>query len=405
MHATILHIDMDAFFASVEQQVHPALKGKPVAVCGANTRTVVLTASYEARARGVSTGMTLPEARVRCPELRIVRSDHDRYTHACRRLLAICRDYTPDVEIFSVDEAFLDLTRSLFLLGPPASIARAIKHRIRRELCLTASIGIAPNKLLAKLASGLKKPDGLVVIEPNDIPALLEETPVEDLCGIGPALGKKLAALGITSCGQLGRTPLPLLVKRFGVLGYRMKAMGLGQDASPVVPLEAEPEAKSIGHSMTLERNVIHRDQLSTCLFQLSCRVGRRLRENGLSGRVVTLTLRYADFRTFSHQTRFKQPIDDDLEIYRFARRILKGIRLGQAVRLVGVSLSDLVCGAGQIPLFEKDRQRQRLMAAMDRVNRRYGSGALFWGTLLKRDPHRDLVSPAWRPEGIKQYC
>jgi DNA polymerase IV len=405
MHATILHIDMDAFFASVEQQVHPALKGKPIAVCGANTRTVILTASYEARAKGVSTGMTLPEARTVCPELHVVRSDHGRYTHACRRMLAICRDYTPDVEIFSVDEAFLDLTRSLSLLGPPVRIAQAVKHRIRRELCLTASIGIAPNKLLAKLASGLKKPDGLVVIESNDIPALLEETPVEDLCGIGPALGKKLAALGITFCGQLGRTPLPLLVKQFGVLGYRMKAMGLGQDKSPVVPLGTEPEAQSIGHSMTLERNVIHRDLLETYLFQLSCRVGRRLRENSLSGRVVTLTLRYSDFRTFSHQTRLKQPTDDDLEIYLFARKILRSIRPAQAVRLIGVSLSNLVCDTGQIPLFAQDRQRQRLIATMDRVNRRYGRGVLSWGTLLQRDPHRAVVSPAWRPEGIKQYC
>jgi len=405
MPRTILHIDMDAFFASVEQQVNPALRGKPIAVCGANSRTVVLTASYEARVFGVKTGMTLPEARALCPQMIIVESSHERYTDTSRRLLAIYQDYTPLVEVFSVDEAFLDLTGSESLFGHAGSIARAIKHRIRREMGLTASVGIAPNKLLAKLASGLSKPDGLVVIKPDDVPLLLAEMPVEELCGIGPSLAKKLAAMGIKTCGKLGRTPLKLLVHRFGVLGRRLSAMGLGRDDSPVVALEAEPEAKSIGHSMTLERDVSNRNRLEIHLLQLSEMVGRRLRRSGLFGQVITLTLRYADFKTFTRQRRLKHSINDDWEIYQSARGIFHGLRLSQAVRLVGVSLSDLARDPGQIPLFGDCLRRQRLMAAMDVINDRYGEETVLWGTLLSRDRHRAVISPAWRPKGTKEYC
>ena len=270
MPRAILHVDMDAFFASVEQRVNPALRGRPVAVCGANARTVILTASYEARAYGVKTGMMLHEAKALCPGLILVPGDHARYTDICRQLVAICRDYTPAVELFSVDEAFLDVTDSLALFGGAEAIARAIKARVRGELGLTASVGIAPNKLLAKLASGLNKPDGLVMVAPPDVPALLERLPVQELCGIGPALTRQLAELGIATCGALGRAPLYLLTARFGVIGRTLSAMGRGEDDAPLVPIEAEPEAKSVGHSMTLERDVRTPAELERTLLQLS---------------------------------------------------------------------------------------------------------------------------------------
>jgi DNA polymerase-4 len=405
MRRIILHIDMDAFFASVEQLVNPALRGKPVVVCGANARTVVLTASYEARAFGVKTGMTLPEAMVLCPDLIVVEGRHERYTDINQRLLAIYQDYTPLVEVFSIDEAFLDLTGSLGLFGSAETIAKAVKHRIRRELGLTASVGIAPNKLLAKLASGLKKPDGLVLLEPEDIPLLLSNLPVDELCGIGPALTQKLSTLGITTCGELGRAPMELLMHHFGVLGRRLSDMGRGRDDSPVVAVEAEPDAKSIGHSMTLERDVSNRESLEIYLLQLSEMVGRRLRRAGLYGRTVALTLRYADFSTITRQRRQKQPIHDDLEIFQAAREIFRGLRLSQAVRLVGVTASDLSKDPGQLPLFEETLRRRRLTAAMDIINDRYGEWTVLWGTLLARDRHRPVISPAWRPKGTKHYC
>lgn len=401
---TILHIDMDAFFASVEQRVNPALRGKPIAVCGSNARTVVLTASYEARAHGVKTGMTVPEARTICRNLIVVPGDHTRYTDVSRRLLAIYQDYTPLVEVFSVDEAFLDITASLILFGSGEAIAAALKHRIRRETGLSASVGIAPNKILAKLGSGLEKPDGLVRIELRDIPMLLEDLPVKELCGIGPNLERALAEMGIRTCGELGRANMERLVARFGIIGRSLKTMGLGQDDRPIVPIGNEPEAKSIGHSMTLERDVSRLDEIEQHLLDLSEMVGRRARRNGFGGNVVTLTLRYADFQTFSRQHRIKTFLNDSLEIYLEARRILRSLRLQQAVRLVGVSLSGLIPDTGQIPLFESDQRRCRLLAAMDGINDRFGDRTVRWSTLIAGHLHKTVISPAWRPKGIREY-
>jgi len=412
---TILHIDMDAFFASVEQQADPALRGRPVAVCGANARTVVMTASYEARARGVKTGMPLPEAKARCPELIVVAGHCDWYTETCRRLASICGDYTPLVELFSIDEAFLDVTASLRLFGGAEAIARAIKARVRRHLGLTASVGVGPNKLLAKLASGLRKPDGLVVVRPADVPSLMERLPVQELCGIGPSLTRQLADLGIATCGALGRAPLVLLVGRFGVVGHRLSAMGRGEDETPVLP-QGSPEddapgpsgvtdAKSVGHSMTLDRNVWDLERLERCLLGLAGMVGRRLRRYALAGTVVMLVLRYADFTTFSRQRRIGRPIDDDQEIYRAARSILRMVQLTQAVRLVGISLSGLAGESSQLPLFEAWRRRRQLLAAVDAVHDRHGEEALCWGPLLTQsDRYGIVISPAWRPDGLRDY-
>jgi len=410
MTRSILHIDMDAFFASVEQQANPSLRGKPIAVCGAGARTVVMTASYEARARGVKTGMSLPEAKAHCPELIMVAGHHEWYTETCRRLAAICRDYTPLVELFSIDEAFLDVTDSLHLFGGAEAIARAIKARVRGHLGLTASVGIAPNKLLAKLASGLKKPDGLVIVHPADVPSLLERLPVNELCGIGPSITKQLSALGIATCGELGRAPLSRLVGRFGMLGRRLSAMGRGEDDAAVVPqaLPADEAsglsgeagaksagpagAKSVGHSMTLDRNVWDRERLDRYLLELAGMVGRRLRRHALAGHVVTVTLRYADFTTFSRQQRGGRPINDDGEIHRIARSILDGLQLTRAVRLVGVTLSDLIGESDQLPLFDGWRRRNRLLAAVDAVHDRYGEGALLWGELLGHNRRNGVV-------------
>ncbi|HUK56987.1 MAG TPA: DNA polymerase IV [Nitrospiria bacterium] len=401
---TLLHVDMDAFFASVEQRVHPALRGKPIAVCGANARTVVLTASYEARAYGVKTGMTLPEARALCPALIVVPSDHERYTDVSRRLLTIFLHYTPLVEVFSVDEAFLDITGSLILFGGAEAIASAVKRRIRREMQLTASVGIAPNKTLAKLGSGLKKPDGLVRIDPKDVPILLEDLPVKALCGIGPNLDRALADMEIRTCGQLGRAPVERLIGRFGIIGYSLKAMGLGQDDRPVVPSGEEPEAKSIGHSMTLPRDLRRAGEIERPLIELAEMVGRRARRNRYRGNVVTLTLRYADFQTFSRRRRLKSFLNDGLEIFLAARRILGTVRLEQAVRLVGVGLSGLIPDTGQLPLFETERRRNRLLATMDGINDRYGERTVRWGTLIAGHPHKAVISPAWRPKGVREY-
>jgi DNA polymerase-4 len=395
-----MHVDMNAFFASVEQQCNPRLRGKPVAVIGSNKRTIITTASYEARAFGIKTGLTVPEAKKLCPHLILVTGDNKKYTDTCVQLISIYKNYTPVVEIFSVDEAFLDIAGSTKLFGGEEKMARLLKEEIREKLGLTCSIGIAPNKLLAKLASDWQKPDGLVTIRAEEVPSLLEDLPVKELCGIGPHLEQYLTAMGIKTCGELGRKDPALLKKRFGVIGERLHFMGLGMDDSPVTPLEEEDEVKSVGHSMTLEKDIWESNLISLHILQLSEMVGRRLRTYGYQGRTVALTIRYADFTTFTKQCTLKGYIAHTTDIYQTALRILSSIRLEQAVRLLGISVSNLCKRTVQLCLFEEGKKKGLATQAMDEINGRYGECTITWGTLLMRYRHAGVISPSWRPEG-----
>ncbi len=403
---SILHIDMNAFFASVEQRANPALRGKPMAVGGSAHRGVILSPSYEARAFGVRTGMTYWEGRQKCPELIMVPADSAKYSEACERMLRIWRDFTPQVEMFSIDEAFLDVTGCEELFGDPVRIAIRIKERIWDETRLTCSIGIGPNKLLAKLGSDMLKPDGLVLISPDDVPAVLEDTPVRDICGIGPNLTRALDALGIRTCGELGRAPLWELVARFGIVGGRLRDMGLGIDNDPVVATESEGEgpAKSMGHSMTLDDDCSEVPMIERHILQLSEKVGRRLRRGSYIGGTVSLTLRYADFHTFSRQRKLRHAVNHGLDIYEAAVGILHEVRLLQPIRLVGVSVSGLEQNMAQMPLFEEERKRKFIAEAMDDINDTYGDFTVTWGTLIERNRHERIISPAWRPTGDRQY-
>ena len=398
-----MHIDMNAFFASVEQQVNPTLRGKPIAVIGSNERTVVTTSSYEARAYGVKTGMTKYKAKRLCPHIILVAGDTGRYADTCRRLIEIYRQYTPIVEVYSIDEAFLDITGSIPLFGSAEIIAGNIKSDIRRNLGrLTCSIGIAPNKLLAKLGSDMKKPDGLVVIRQTDVGWLLDNLPVRELWGIGSQIEKHLAAMGIKTCGELGRRSIHVLKNRFGVIGERLKLMAQGIDDSPVIPLEQEADAKSVGHSMTLDRDVSDMETLERHILQLSEMVGRRLRRGGYAGRTVALTLRYPDFTTFTRRSTVETYMNSSIDIYLAARELLNTIRLQQPIRLIGVSVCNLTKNTVQIPLFSADRVKQAATQTMDTINDRYGDFCITWGTLIERYHHKGVISPAWRPAGIK---
>lgn len=398
-----MHIDMNAFFASVEQQVNPALRGKPIAVIGSNERTVVTTSSYEARAYGVKTGMTKYEAMRLCPHIILVAGDTNRYTDTCHRLVGIYRQYTPTVEVYSIDEAFLDVTGSIPLFGSAEVIAKNIKKQIRKTLGrLTCSIGIAPNKLLAKLGSDMKKPDGLVIIQQENIGKLLEHLPVQELCGIGPRLEMHLATVGIKTCGELGRASIHVLKNRFGVIGERLKLMAQGIDDSPVIPMEQEADAKSVGHSMTLDRDVSDMETLERHILQLSEMVGRRLRRSGYAGRTVALTLRYPDFNTFTKRSTVGTYMNNSIDIYVAAREILNTIRLQQPIRLIGISVCNLTKNTVQLPLFSTDRVKQAATQTMDTINDRYGDFCITWGTLIERYHHKGVISPAWRPAGVK---
>jgi DNA polymerase-4 len=399
----IMHVDMNAFFASVEQQADPALRGKPIAVIGTG-RTVVTTASYEARAFGVKTGMNTWQARQACPQITFVVGDNRKYAATSTRIVAMMRDYTPLVEVFSIDEAFLDITGSLNLFGSAEHIAFLLKARIRHEFGLTCSIGIATNKLLAKLASDMQKPDGLTIIAPEQVTTVLEKLPVTELCGIGKKVAQQLASFGILTCGQLGRYPVDVLKRRFGVNGERLVMMGRGSDDSPVVPPEEEAEVKSVGHSMTLERDVTGRDALAKHLLQLAEMVGRRARRYGVAGKTVHLTIRYGDFSTVGRQQTRSAPTSNSEEIYRDALALLATFDLTRPVRLLGVRVTNLTHHGDQLLLFEKERKAALLAAAMDEANDRFGEFAVTFASVMetkKKGTH--VISPAWRPNGIRR--
>ena len=399
----ILHLDMNAFFASVEQQTDPALRGKPIAVIGTG-RTVVTTASYEARAFGVKTGMNTWQARQVCPQITFVVGDNRKYTDTSTRIVAMMRDYTPLVEVFSIDEAFLDVTASLSLFGSAERIAYLLKARIRHEFGLTCSIGIAPNKLLAKLASEMQKPDGLTIIAPERVDAVLERMPVKELCGIGAQVARQLADFGIFTCGQLGRFPVATLTRRFGINGERLSRMGRGIDPSPVIPPEEEAAVKSVGHSMTLAHDVTGREALRKYLLQLAEMVGRRARRYGVSGKTVHLTLRYDDFTTVGRQQTRSVPTNQSAALYRDALAILDSLALDRPARLLGVRITNLVHHGNQVPLFEQERRAALATAAMDEANRRFGAFAVTYASVVETEEKGShVISPAWRPDGIRR--
>jgi DNA polymerase-4 len=399
----IMHIDMNAFFAAIEQQSNPALRGQPVAVVGSKERTIILTATYEARHFGVKTGMTLHQARQLCPQLRLVVANNRLYTHISAEIIKVFCDYSPLVEVFSIDEAFLDISGSLRLFGGALRIAYLIKSRIKFRFGLSCSVGIAPNKLLAKLASELHKPDGLTIIPPERVSEILEDLSIGELCGIGPETERKLNQLGVVTCGQLGRFSASVLKSHFGIVGQRLALMGKGIDNSPVVPQGSQPEVKTVGHSMTLRRDILDRGEIAGFLLQLSEMVGRRARRYGVTGRTLTLTVRYADFSTFSKQRVQAGEIYLSEQIYGAALKILDSLTLTQPVRLLGVRLSSLQHQEHQLLLLPEERREQQLSAALDQVNDRYGEFTLMAGTLLQfKGKGSHVISPAWRPEGIR---
>lgn len=404
-HRTILHIDMNAFFASVEQANNPELRGKPIAVVGGHGRTVITTSSYEARAKGVKTGMAIWEGKRTCPELIIVVGDNRKYTHTSTKINEIFRDYTPEVEAFSIDESWLDVTHSLSIFGSAENIAYLIKARIKHQFDITCSIGIAPNKLLAKLASDMQKPDGLTVITPENVARTLERMPIQELCGVGKKMQRHLNMLSIYTCGELGRTDEARLTRKFGIIGKRLKQMGQGIDHSPVVQFADENDVKSVGHSSTLERDISDPGEIRRFLLQLSEMVGSRARRYNVSGKTIHLYVRYADFfSSWGKQTTLKHYINLSDEIHRAALSILDTVELEQPVRLLGISLSNLKHQAEQLPLFEDERKKLFATQAMDNLNDRFGRMSVTFGSLLpgKEKSGSHVIPPSWRPDGIK---
>jgi len=396
--ATIIHVDMDAFYASVEQRDRPETRGRPVIV-GADPRGrgVVSAASYEARRFGVHSAMPIGRAFRLCPEGAFLPVDMDKYAGVSREIMAVLAEFTPLVEPLSIDEAFLDVTASRALHGDGAAIGREIKKRIRASVSLTASVGVAPNKFLAKVASELEKPDGLVVVEPGREALFLAPLPVSRLWGVGKVTGSVLETMGIRTIGQLALTPAAHLAARFGKHGPDLLNLARGLDDRVV---ETDAPSKSMGAEETFEHDTHEVDLLRATLRGQSERVGRELRGAGYAGRTVTLKLRFADFSTIT-RSHTDDPTQDGLVIYRRVESLFARVTLKQAVRLIGLSVSGLgPAGEGQLSLLAPDAvRRERLARAVDRLATRFGDEVVRPASLMPKRRRSRPQSGQPRPE------
>ena len=396
MPRAILLIDMDAFFASVEQARRPELRGQPVIVGGrAESRGVVSTASYEARACGVRTAMPMAQALRRCPQGVFLPVDMAAYKAVQQQLLAIYGRFTDLVEPVSIDEAFLDVTGSRRLFGSPQEIAGQIQRLTREELGLSCSIGIGPTRLLAKLAAELDKPGGLTTLTRDDVHGRLRSMPVGAISGIGPVTVKRLSSLGITSIGELQDAPLPLLETSFAKSAASLKELAFGGDDAPV---RAErPAPKSMGHEVTFAKDTADPEFLQATLLDLADQVASDLRRQGYAGRTLVLKLRDSRFHTVSRQRTLPAPTNATQVIYEAALALLAELHEpGRLLRLVGLTLSGLT-EARQTALDDSGRDHA-CDEAVDRVRARFGSQALRRaGGGLASGP--DQASPDQRPE------
>jgi DNA polymerase-4 len=383
---TILHADMDAFFAAIEQRDRPELRGKPVIVGGSGPRQVVSTASYEAREFGVHSAMPGVRARQLCPQGIFVVPRMEAYAEASVRVREVFDRFTDLVEPLSLDEAFLDVTGSRKLFGEGQAIARQIKDEVRRATQLTVSVGVATSKYVAKVASDLRKPDGLVVVPPGTERAFLAPLPVSRLWGVGAVTRQRVERAGLFTIGDVQRRSERQLAEAFGdSLGPHLFTLANGLDPREVEP---EHEARSIGHEMTFAEDLTDPLEVRETLLQLSQMVGRRLRREGVRGTVVRLKLRHGDFTTFSRQRKVPATADD-LELHHVAVELLERCWQGApGVRLLGVTAASLVGMQAPVQggLFaQAPKKRDRLMAAMDRIRDRHGEQAVRHGIERRR--------------------
>ena len=404
----ILLVDMDAFFASVEQMLHPHLRGRAVIVCGdPDRRGVVTAASYEARPFGVRAGMPLAEARRLCPQAEYVEGNPSKYVEKSLELLELFLTVTPDVEPFSVDEAFLSLAGlggRGDTLESASGIARDIQRRIAEQHGLGASIGIGPNKLIAKMASGLQKPKGITALDEAGFRRVHWPLGVQELWGVGPKLAQRLNQLGIMTIGDLGNAPEPMLQQAFGMIGPQLRQAAWGRDQTPLIPYHEGVDPKSMGHEVTLPEDCRDAEFLEGTLLRLADQVARRLRGEGFAARTITLKLRDFRFHTITRQRALPVAVDDHLRIFEAARALWKANWKGEPIRLLGLSAGHLEKreDGEQIELFARDERSKALQQALDKVRDKLGeasvvpagslthrreSGHVPFGLMQRKDP------------------
>ncbi len=378
---------MDAFYASIEQLDHPEYKGRPVIV-GADPkagkgRGVVAACSYEARKFGIRSALPISRAWKLCPQGVYVRPRMNRYVEVSQQVMDVFRRYTDLVEPLSIDEAFLDITGSVALLGPADEIARSIKKAIREATGMTASVGLAPNKFLAKIASDLKKPDGLVVLQEDDVDQFLRDLPISRLWGVGPKTEARLHEMGFRTIGQLASASRESLVRTLGSLGEHLYQLSHGKDDRQVVP---DWERKSVGTETTFDEDTDDPDLLLRTILELSDHVAERLRKDEYRARKVTLKLRYSNFSTHTKQHSLDRLIQTGDEIAAVARQLFSQFPLNRKIRLIGVSAGDLHRGREdpeQLTLFATSNPKEKLGHAVDEIKEKFGIDSLRRGSQL----------------------
>jgi DNA polymerase-4 len=384
----IIHVDMDAFYASVEQRDNPGLKGKPVIVGGHPQRGVVVAASYEVRRYGVRSAMPMARALKLAPHAVVVEPRFTAYSDASEQVFSIFERYTPLVEPLSLDEAFLDVTASVGLFGAPGEMARRIRKEIASEVGLPSSAGIAGVKFVAKIASDLAKPNGQQEVKAEETVAFLAGLPVSRLWGVGPKTEEALRKEGLETIGDVAAREVRWMEVRWGESGRHLWELANGIDGREVVPDRA---AKSVGAEDTFEEDLTGLEALRPHVHAQALRVGRRLRRAGVKGRVVQVKVKFSDFTVVTRRTTLASATDDGQEIYRVALGLLEGAHEGRPVRLTGVSVQELGGGPAQLGLFtEGPRRNERLNAALDRIAERFGTKAVTTADLVgKEDPDR----------------
>ena len=396
-----MHIDMDAFYASVEQMDNPDLRGKPVIVGGASMRGVVSASSYEARKFGVRSAMPIFQAKRLCPHGIFVKGRMWRYKELSQQVMAVLHSFSPLVEQASIDEAYLDAGGLTRVFGPVEDMAKALKEAVSGKTGLTCSIGLAPVKFLAKIASDMNKPDGLTIIYPEDVPALLAKLPVERIPGVGRKTMPELKRLGVTYAADVSRYPKDFWERRFGKAGHALYERGQGIDARGITPFEP-PKSESAEN--TFETDTLDREYLAVWLLRQAERVGRNLRKQNLSGRTITLKVKYADFTNVTRARTLESPTNLTRVIFDTAKELLEELNPTRKMRLIGVGVShfgdeekktapktrqlSLIPEENAVPEKEKkDAVRESAVdKAMDAVRDKFGTHMVMRGTLLQRD-------------------
>ena len=378
---------MDAFYASVEEMDRPELRGKPVIVGGTSNRGVVSAASYEARKFGVRSAMPIFEAKRRCPHGIFIPVRMGRYQEVSRQVMHILERYSPVIEQVSIDEAYMEVSGLERLFGSPVELATRMKQEVKERTALTCSVGIAPNKFLAKIASEFRKPDGLTVISPCEAEPFAASLPIEKIPGVGKKTVDRLKAMGVSRLGHVGDLPEQVLSRAVGKFGRTLLAFARGEDDSPVVPYS---DAKSISNEETLEENSDDPRILRKELLSLAENVGRRLRESGLAGSTVTLKLKRADFVLITRSLSLSKPTNSTNTLYKAGLRLLDEVELSGKFRLIGIGASKLVRtaeGQEQLELFDEESKKasswKSVEKAMDNIKKRFGKDAIKRGGVL----------------------